>query len=32
MAQQLTWEDIDAALNALSDEELIELEAWLFPE
>ena len=32
MAREVTWEEFDAASNALSDEELIELEAWLFPE
>ena len=32
MAQQMTWEEIEAAFYALSDEELTEFEAWLYPE
>ena len=32
MAQQMTWEEIEPAIYAMSDEELDELEALLYPE
>ena len=32
MAKQMTWEQIEAAIYAMSDEELAELEALLYPE
>ena len=32
MAKQMTWEEIEAAIYAMSDEELAELEALLYPE